>query len=426
MDRKIKLRILSFACSATLCMTLTALSPVRAKSISSAALPMISVTANTGETLQFSAEDFYPSREKLSGIIITSLPEPSLGQLSYAGVPVDVNSVISADSIGALSFVPKASKETLATFEYTPVYSGKGPSDEAMTVSMWLSDNPNSSPIAVDLECETYADLDLCVSLKGFDPEGDPLSFKILSMPQKGSLTLDGSTFFYSPSGKTGSDSFTYAAVDSKGALSAAALVKIALHERPESSEALAYTDMKNDPSHFAAIRLAEEGIMRGTSMGTSSFLEPDRSVSRAEFVSMITAIADLALPTAYVSTGMADDSDIPDWARPCIAAAAADNIIEGEKTNRGSMVLRAEDPVTRAEAAVMLNRLLGLPDEYLIKDAGLPAWSAQGVSNAVAHGYFEKDTDFDAPLTRSGAADVLFKAYKAINDQEKSFWDIF
>ncbi|MBQ5813542.1 MAG: hypothetical protein IIW34_05275, partial [Clostridia bacterium] len=77
MDRKIKLRILSFACSATLCMTLAALSPVRAKSISSAALPMISVTANTGETLQFSAEDFYPSREKLSGIIITSLPEPS-------------------------------------------------------------------------------------------------------------------------------------------------------------------------------------------------------------------------------------------------------------------------------------------------------------------------------------------------------------
>lgn len=427
MDRKTKLCILSLACSATFCTVLTVLSPVKAKA-AEPAVPssVVSVNAAAGETVRFSAEDFSSSEEKLSGIIITSLPEPDLGLLSHSGVPVDINSVISSDSIGALSFAPAGGEDTLATFECTPVYRGKGPSDEAVTVSLWLSDTPNSSPIAVDLEHETYADLDLCGSLRGFDPEDDPISFKVLTKPEKGSLILDGGTFFYYPSGKTGSDSFTYAAVDSKGSVSAAASVSVTIHERPENSDTLTYADMENCSAHFAAVRLAEEGIMRGISMGTASFLEPEKAVSRAEFVSMISALADLSIPTAAVSTGMADDPDIPDWARPCIAAALAEDIAQGEKTTRGSMMFRAEDPVTLAEAAVMLDRLLDLPDEYLIKDAGLPAWSAQSISNTVACGYFEKGADFGRPLSRSEAADVLFKAYKAINDQEKSFWDIF
>ena len=146
----------------------------------------------------------------------------------------------------------------------------------------------------------------------------------------------------------------------------------------------------------------------------------------------MAASICDLPLPTAAVSTGMADNESVPVWARASMAAALQSDLIEGEVGRNGSRTLRAGDPITHAETAVVLDRMLNLKDDGRKADyaAALPIWAAQAVVDAVEGGYLALTADgsFDpaAPLPRSEAAACLYRAYTKMQTAEKPFWDIF
>jgi len=113
------------------------------------------------------------------------------------------------------------------------------------------------------------------------------------------------------------------------------------------------------------------------------------------------------------------------------MAAALQNDLIEGERRN-GNTILRASDPITHAETAVVLDRMLALKDDGRKADyaAALPTWAAQAVVNTVEGGYLSLTADgsFDsaAPLTRSEAAACLYRAYTKMQTAEKPFWDIF
>jgi len=429
MDRRKKIHCLMPLCTLALGMSLAALSPIHAWPQKAApALSPVLLQADAGQTVHFSADDFASTDGELSGIVLRSLPAG--GRLTRGGEPVAVGSVIGIDSIGTLTFTPDDDAASLHTaFDILPVFAGKGMSDGAVSVSVDLRDDHGSTPVARHGSFETCCGLPLAGDLQAIDPDGDPLTYEVLAQPRHGTVTLEGSRFVYTPTGtKARTDAFTFTATDPHGQRAERAAITIEVHD-PESG--LHYADMENDPNHFAAVRLAELGIFRGEQIGASHFLNPDAPVSRAQFVAMAAALCDLPLPTAAVSTGMADNESVPTWARASMAAALQNDLIEGERRN-GNTILRASDPITHAETAVVLDRMLALKDDGRKADyaAALPTWAAQAVVNTVEGGYLSLTADgsFDsaAPLTRSEAAACLYRAYTKMQTAEKPFWDIF
>lgn len=267
------------------------------------------------------------------------------------------------------------------------------------------------APIAQSMDIRAYRGIPYTGTLSAIDREGDGVSFLIVTEPEKGTLTLDGDTFVYT-AGKSGSDRFTYAAVDEAGNTSAPAEVRISI-ERVRSG--VTYDDMAHSAAYTAAVDLAERGVFIGAQVGDKRFFEPERTVSRCEFVTMALSAAGISADACSL-TGFCDDADIPTWAKGSAVSALQCGLIRGVRTEEG-IAFRAEDGVTLSEAASVLNRLLRVTDVDLT-DAptdGVVAWSAQAVANLQSVSVIESGSfgaeDISRPLTRGEAAQLLSAA---------------
>ena len=286
--------------------------------------------------------------------------------------------------------------------------------------------NGNGNPVARDQTVVTYLDLPVCSRLQAMDPDKEPLTYVIVSQPEKGTAELlEEGMFLYTPTAKkAGKDSFTFQAVDPNGNKSTPATVTVEIRKRPAGS-CLQYTDMAESTAHFAAVRLAEENILRGEQIGASSFFCPAQDVTRSEFVAMVAAVCQLPLPTAKISTGMLDEETIPTWAQSSVVAAISEGIIQGGAGAGGRTVFRGGDAITRAEAAAILDRALGLTDDGRTASwtdtAAVPAWAGQALINTTAAGILSTDAagavNADAAVTREDAADMLYAALCWLED---------
>ena len=294
-----------------------------------------------------------------------------------------------------------------------------GEAEPPATATMNPRPEGNGSPVARDQTIVTYPDLPVCGQLRAMDPDREPVTFEIVTQPEKGAVELlEEGIFRYTPTVKKGAkDKFTFLAQDPNGNRSAPATVTVEIRKRPEGA-CLRYSDMTASTAHFAAVRLAEEGSLRGQQIGASNFFFPEQKVTRSEFVTMVAAVCDLPLPTSSISTGMLDDASIPAWAQSSVVAAISEGIIKGG-TAEGRAVFRGEDPITRAEAAAILDRALGLTDDG--RSAGfsdaetVPVWASQALINTTAAGILSTDpagaVKADAAVTREDAADMLYAA---------------
>lgn len=391
-----------------------------------------SLCAQPGERITFDRADFEErATEDISGIIIEKLPEE--GKLVCSGEELRQGSLISVDAIGAMYYEPESEGEASATFDFSPVFKEGGAAQASATVSLNLTGRDNTAPIAKNAEYETYCDMPLTGKLTAFDPDGDQVVFQVTRQPQFGQVKVEGDTFTYTPSAsRDKKDSFAFAAVDSLGGVSGEAEVQLRVKKRPEG-ETLTYSDMAASTAHYAAVRLAEKGVIRGESIGSVGFFEPESTVSRAEFVTMISTLYDMPLPTSAVVTGMGDNDDIPCWAKPSVAAALSCQLVTGEQSGDGNRVFRASDPITKAEAAVVVDRILGLKEDGRQADYGdadkLPQWAAHSIVKAVSAGYLELDGQNcfnpSQPMTREEAALCLYQVMKT-QEKTDSFWNIF
>ncbi len=275
----------------------------------------------------------------------------------------------------------------------------------------------NFAPVAVNAKYKTYAGVKLCGTLTAADAENEECTFEIVKGPKKGTLTLEGAGFQYIPKdGKTGKDSFTFTATDVSGNKSETGRVEIEICKR-KANESISYSDMSESEAHFAALYLHGEGIMSGETFGNDSFFYPDKEVTRAQFVAMTAAITEMALPAVSVGTGLADNEDIPAWARPYVAAAISCGVVRGETGEDGNKVFRADDAITRAEAAAVISRALSLAAdgrEISLTDGGdIPSWASQTVVNTVVNGILPVFSDntvrAQSPVTREDAAKMLY-----------------
>ncbi|MFT9849458.1 leucine-rich repeat protein [Aneurinibacillus sp. REN35] len=105
------------------------------------------------------------------------------------------------------------------------------------------------------------------------------------------------------------------------------------------------------------AVALAvEAGIVSGYEDGS---LRPDAPITRAETASMIARAQEISLD-ANARSGFTDDEDIPNWAKGAVEAMRKLGIVSGRGDNKFS----PNDTTTRAEAVVMLLRMLEYKNE--------------------------------------------------------------
>ncbi|MBQ3403983.1 MAG: S-layer homology domain-containing protein, partial [Oscillospiraceae bacterium] len=235
------------------------------------------------------------------------------------------------------------------------------------------------APIAQNMSFTTFKGIDITGALEAMDPDGEALCYSVCSEPAKGELRLDSSgSFTYSPApGKVGADRFTYKVTDESGLCSGEAIVEIRIEKK---STDVYYSDMTGSGAHYAALRLAEEGVFVGEHIGGEYFFEPGGTFSRSEFLAMCMALRGMDPASGIERTGFFDDGDIPMWAKPYIAVALLDGIVSGYETPEGTMVFKPDEPITLSEATSMLNNAIGISDVASVtaSDCSCPDWAVQ------------------------------------------------
>ena len=132
------------------------------------------------------------------------------------------------------------------------------------------------------------------------------------------------------------------------------------LRKDAQTENAKTFSDVKEDAWYAQAVQtLAGLGIVKG--VGEDRF-EPQRAITRAEFTA-------IAARFAKAASGSVRFSDVPEshWAYSAIATAAEYGWIVGS----GDGTFSPNANITRAEAAAIVNRMLGRLSDFDAIDAG-------------------------------------------------------
>lgn len=284
------------------------------------------------------------------------------------------------------------------------------------------------APYARDLKIGTYRNIPYEGRFLASDSEGDDMTYKVVREPKKGTVVIDGMSFTYTPEkNAVGGDSFTYVATDSGGHDSLPATVTVTIEK---TRSGVAYADMDDHPSAAAAAQyLAESGIFTGAKIGERYYFEPEKTVSRSEFLALVMETAGRKVD-AVTMTGFCDDASIPVWAKAYASAGVADGIVQGKTTEQGA-AFRGEETITYNEAATILNRALNMGNvdvSVLYADReSVPSWASQAVGNmealsVLSAGSFGSQT-MGLPVNRAEAAKMLSAAKTLLNGEQSSSW---
>lgn len=433
--RRITPALVLVAVVMTLLVPASAFLGLGAPAAAAAAVQTFSKNGTVQSVITFSSADFVVeggNSAALDSIIVSALPSLNAGILKLGDQELASGDIIAMSAVSGLRFYPLASPTVASTgFTFTPVFSS-GEAGPDVSVGIYLLSAPNSAPVAQNMEISTYRDIAVTGIFTAVDPEGDLLVFRLADKPARGAVTLseDGcGEFVYTPyEGKTGKDSFTYVAVDAVGNVSAPATVKVKIEK---ANTKVTYADMSGSAAYRDAIRLAEQGIFIGECMGGSYFFSPDTPVSRSEFVALSMTTAGLSTLSGVSRTGFSDDANIPAWAKPYVSSALKSGVIQGSIAESGQVVFNADATITKAEAAVLLNRMLQISDvttETFFTDRDLvPAWAYQSAVNLQTTGVIRANADgalsLSDTMTRADAAQMLAGALDVVQARTTGVW---
>jgi hypothetical protein len=258
--------------------------------------------------------------------------------------------------------------------------------------------------------------------LSAHDPEGDELTYEIVSYPAHGLLVLENKTlgtYTYTPDKSyTGSDSFEYVVRDKYGNYSTSAKVTIEVSAQKTS---VVYSDLHESDLYSHALAVTESGLMNGVQVGNYFYFEADREVSRAELVvTAMNAIGIKSVPDV-VTTGFADDEDINPALKGYIALAYSKGYISGIKQN-GEIYFKPNETVKLSEAAVIISNMIGYakPDvtPAFADSDDIPSWSNAAIESLYTLGILEfpdMTVDAGATVTRGNMAKLLNKTMQVL-----------
>ena len=271
------------------------------------------------------------------------------------------------------------------------------------------------------MKLETYKNIANTGALDARDPEGDTLTYQLVKEPKRGTVELspDGS-FTYTPAqNKVGKDVFTYTATDSAGNVSNAATVTVKI---VKPTDRAMYQDLSGDSLAYTAMWLKDKGVYTGKRIAGNLCFEPESTLTRGEFLVMAMKLLGAEPESARLTSGVADENQTPAWMRPYIVSAFKSGMISGV-TSPGGMVFRPESNLTRAEAAVMLQNILQLPQPQeaavFAEDSAVPVWAQASVSALNEAGIIIPVTTSAENLTRREAAELLFECWTLCQARE-------
>lgn len=313
-------------------------------------------------TYCFSGEEF---GQALTGVCIIGLPASDAGTVLLGSRVVCSGDILTADQLSQLTFQPlRTQQDREATVTYLPIYENRVEQETALTIS--VRGKVDQAPVAEDSVLETYRNLPNQGQLKAHDPEGSVLSYTVTRQPKRGEVTIrEDGTFRYTPKkNKIGTDSFTYTVTDMAGNVSRQATVTIQVLKPAEKTF---YADTVGSDCRFAAEWLKNTGLFAGELVAGQVCFQPEKTVSRGEFVSMLVQTLGLHTEPEASATGFSDE--VPTWLRPYLAAAQRAGLTAGWPN--GS-IFDAQAPITGEEAALMIQNALDLPASVMAADLAL------------------------------------------------------
>ncbi len=338
----------------------------------------------------FSAEDF-AQNEGLTGVCITGLPDPAMGTVLLGTRVVRPGDILSAGQLKMLTFQPlRTEDDQQVQVTYLPIYENTVASSATMTIS--IRGKEDKAPAAEDQALETYKNLPNSGMLKANDPEGEALTYTLIRGPKRGQVSIseDGS-FTYTPKkNKVGTDSFTYTATDPAGNVSRTATVTIQILKPKDKSQ---YADTVGLECRFAAEWMKNTGVFVGETISGKPCFQPERTVTRGAFTAMLVDALGLKVDEDAVTTGFTDH--VPTWLKPYLAAALRSGLTENWPHGE---TFGANEPITGAEAAVLLQNALNLPRGE--SDSAVTTMAQNGLPLAA-----------DQAMTRSQVAQALYRA---------------
>lgn len=356
-------------------------------------------TGVAGANVNFSAEDFELGLdlESISKITVTSLPSRELGVLKLGALEVYSGQTISRKNLSSLRFVP-TSRNTLETSFGFCV--GSSPFNTEYTCKVYALDRINSAPIITQpdaLKSGVFSGISTLGSIYAIDPDGDELTFEIVSEPSHGSVYFSDPKlgyYVYTPNeAHTGRDSFSVRAIDKYGAVSNT--VKVSVNVEEIDLEEI-FSDLNGHWANAAVIACERAGIV-----DAGEYFYPDEPMSRAEFLELMMNAAGYR-DFSTQSTGFSDDASIPEKYKGSVAVADMLGVISGIETDEG-LCFCPNNQITRAEAAVIVARLLGIETNDSIAtistDQSVPAWAAPSIEALRADGIM-RGTILDGKLS--------------------------
>ncbi len=377
-----------------------------------------------GKEIRFSATDFKQALgiKNFKEIRIETVPPIEEGILYYGDAPVKAGDVIPRESLDRLVFRPVKTGLEKSSFTFTcGNFAGGAPLTALIRFVMRINEAPTVLPVTASSSVSTYRDMTVEGTLCATDPEGDELCFMVLDYPDMGTLRMLNSKsgdFRYTPkSGYTGSDSFTYVVRDAYGNYSKPETVRVTVKK---SGTSLSYADLSDSALSLPALVMAEEGIMMGSLSGDDMLFNPDGEVTRGEFLVMAMKAAGIQKRAGLRETVFDDNEAIDVSIRPYVATAQEKGYVVGSFTDEG-LLFRADEVISRAEASVIVARLLGLEAPTVSKSypdsEDIPAWAKASVEALCVAGIYATDgqggLSAKEPLTRAAAAEMLYETVR-------------
>ena len=359
----------------------------------------------------FSKQDFMKCLgiTDVESVTVKELPEATNGVLKLGTLNVTEGQIISSEYLSVVRFVPANEKITGASF----VFECEG--TEVPCIVKYL-DEVNFAPAFAKDEnkIKTYCNVSCYGNINTEDPEGDITDVQIVMYPEHGTISItdpNRGSFKYTPSsGFVGEDEFAVVARDIYGNYSEVQTVKVGVEKN-----SVFFSDAVGHWSENAAICLYKAGAIDVISYNEEKVFCPNENISREEFVTMTMKALNVSTLTDS-NTSFADNSLIDVKYRPYIATAQRMGYINGKEID-GVAYFDPKGNISKAEAAIMINNILGLEDDGFIftfaDDSAIPVWAKSAIYALTSAGIFNGDEEGSispsAILTRAQSVQMLY-----------------
>ena len=183
------------------------------------------------------------------------------------------------------------------------------------------------------------------------------------------------------------------------------------------------FKDIQGRWSEDTINRLASIGIINGVSMNSGYYYKPTDQINRQEFIKLLTQAIGYDMDAAVELEYFEDQGQVDQWALPYMKAAVEENLVKGSEIG-GKLYLNPLDYITRAEATVMVGRILKAQNDStmtldFIDESNIPTWARGYVRSlsdlGVIQGYPDLSFRGNNSISREEAATIILNMLEAL-----------